>query len=790
MYHFLSLIINIFDVEMKKLLVILAFICPLMVVSQTDYSDKWEDFYSYNNVKDIVVEGNKVFALVDNAVFVYDVTTKTTQKISSINGLSGETATAIHYNKLNERLVIGYETGLIEVIDKDGKITTSPEIVNFNQTGEKKINNIFEFQNKLYLSTSFAIVVYDINKLEFGDTYFIGAASSDVLVNDITEYQNKLYAATENGIYVADATNPNLVDFNNWNLQFVGNYNNIEKFNNSLFTSRGRDLIQINGNTSSTIRSFSQNIINLKESLTSLAVSLPKEAVFMNTSSVFVNTTTPTTEFDFTLNQAFEENGIVYLATQRYGILKTQVVSLQVFEEIHPEGPLFNDAFAIDAHNNHLWIVFGGYDATYSPLSVRKGYSHFNGINWINTKYNSNFPLQNLVHVTIDKEKENKVYLSAMGATTNPDDVIAAGGLLEIENEQVLNFYHYKNSELEKIPVNHPTYTTVRISGSTFDSEGNLWVTNIGVAHRLKKLTQNGQWSSFDLSSVYKLNKFGMNEIVIDGAKTNWIGTRGNGVYIVNERGNRVKSLTTETTKGSLPNLNVRTVAADKNNRIWLGTLTGLVVFNNALGVFDSEINDAEPIIILDDGVPQKLLGDQTINSIEIDGADNKWFGTENSGVLYTNPSGQKTLAKFDKSNSPLPSNKILKIRVDDITGKVFFATGKGIVAYNSKVSPFGEELGEVYAYPNPVLKNHDEVTIDGRNGTHLPNGTNVKIVDVAGNLVYETNVVEGQQLQGGKVVWNKRNLAGNKVASGIYVVLLTTEDGSESSSTKIAVVN
>ena len=56
--------------------------------------------------------------------------------------------------------------------------------------------------------------------------------------------------------------------------------------------------------------------------------------------------------------------------------------------------------------------------------------------------------------------------------------------------------------------------------------------------------------------------------------------------------------------------------------------------------------------------------------------------------------------------------------------------------------------------------------------------------------MVYETNVVEGQQLQGGKVVWNKRNLAGNKVASGIYVVLLTTEDGSESSSTKIAVVN
>jgi hypothetical protein len=95
-----------------------------------------------------------------------------------------------------------------------------------------------------------------------------------------------------------------------------------------------------------------------------------------------------------------------------------------------------------------------------------------------------------------------------------------------------------------------------------------------------------------------------------------------------------------------------------------------------------------------------------------------------------------------------------------------------------------------VYAYPNPALKNHNQVTITGRNGTTLPKGTNVKILDVAGNLVYESNVIEGQELQGGKVVWDKTNLAGNTVASGIYVVLLANEDGLQSSTTKIAIVN
>ncbi|HHC79558.1 MAG TPA: hypothetical protein ENK46_06735, partial [Flavobacteriia bacterium] len=159
-------------------------------------------------------------------------------------------------------------------------------------------------------------------------------------------------------------------------------------------------------------------------------------------------------------------------------------------------------------------------------------------------------------------------------------------------------------------------------------------------------------------------------------------------------------------------------------------------------------------------------------------------------GVLATNPSGRETLFNFNKENSPLPSNKIIKIKVDNSSGKVFFATNKGIVAFNNNVAPFGDTLGEVYAYPNPVKKEHAFVTIDGRNGTHLPRGTNVKILDAAGRLVHETNVVEGQELKGGKVIWDKTNLAGTKVASGVYIVLLTLPDRSETSITKIAIIN
>jgi hypothetical protein len=276
----------------------------------------------------------------------------------------------------------------------------------------------------------------------------------------------------------------------------------------------------------------------------------------------------------------------------------------------------------------------------------------------------------------------------------------------------------------------------------------------------------------------------------VDQNNSVWIGTRRNGVYVYNENGDRKKALNTGAITGALPDLNVRTVAVDKSNKIWLGTKSGLVVYNNASGIFEETISEARPIIILDDGIAKKLAGDQTINTISVDGADNKWIGTDSGGVLYTSPSGQSTIANFGKQNSPLPSNRILKIKVDNNNGKVYFATDKGIVAYNSKVAPFGDTLGAVYAYPNPALKNHETVTIDGRNGTHLPKGTNVKVIDVAGNLVYETNVVEGAQLQGGKVVWDKKNLAGNLVVSGVYIVLLSNDDASETSITKIAIIN
>lgn len=773
---------------MKKNFLFFLIFIPYILFSQTDYSNRWEDFYSYNNVKDFIIVDEIIYALTDNAVFSYNLNNDEIEKLSSVNGLSGETTSAIHFNLANRRLVIGYETGLIEVLNEDGTIHIAADIVNFNQAGEKRISHISEHNNKLYLSTPFAIIVYDIDKLEFGDTYFIGANSTSVKVNQTLIFNNQIFAATESGIYQANLSNPNLIDFNNWNQSFNGSFSSIVRFNGSILVAGSTNLYRINGLNLDQVFSQNSTILNLKNYNQYLITTNQNEAIVYSNTFVELFKSTSTVNYNFKPNTATVFGNDLFIGTQEFGILKTSIQN-QNYTEIHPKGPIANNVFSISSSNKHVWFVYGGYSSAYVPLGNLKGFSHFNGSEWKSTNFTNATPIFDLSHITIDPNHENRVFISSF-ADTNSGNILSGGGLLEVVDDQMTTFYNSQNSALEDLFPTNPTRITTRVNETVFDNQGNLWVTDALGSHKLKKLSSGGSWQSFDLRSLQTNSAEEVNTIKIDNSNTVWIGTRRNGVYVYNESGDRKKALTTESTKGSLPNANVRTIAIDKNNRVWIGTLSGMVVFNNASGIFDATLYDAEPIIILDDGIPKKLLGDQTINSIAIDGADNKWFGTENGGVLYTNPNGQKILASFNKDNSPLPSNKILKISVDTSNGKVFFATDKGVVAYNSRVASFGDTLDEIYAYPNPALRKHSTITIDGKNGNHLPKGTNVKILDVAGNLVYETNVVEGQQVQGGKVVWDKRNLAGKLVASGIYIVLMSNDDASETTTTKIAIIN
>ena len=755
--------------------------------AQTDFSSSWEDFFSYHNVKDFLVNEHNIYAIADNAAFVYDMSTGLTQKISSVNGLSGKETTSLYYSDAGQQFIIGYKSGLIEIIDNRGNITVANDIERLAVTGRKMINHITEYEGMLYLSTPFGIVTYDIENLNFADTFYIDVNSQPVFVNQTTIVGETIFAATEKGIYSADINDPNLIDSNRWlqpEGELIGSFRAIATFRNRVVTCKGRELFEIiNFSELRNIDYFNSTIVSLRANDNHLCISMAKKALVMDSGWETIYQVVPNEVYDFSLTTALTKGQEIFLGTKEHGVLRQEFYS-NLFRKIHPQGPQSNKVFSIAVKNSQLWVVYGGYDLAYAPQGKTLGYDHFNGtvLNenpWKNFLYDQAYPAKDLVHITFDHKDDNKVYLSSWGS-----------GILVVENDQPTVLWDDKNSGLENLYPDGSGLKSIRINGTSFDNRGNLWVANAWVSNKIKKYDTNGNWSGYDLSSILTNPALGLNELVIDKGGSIWIGSRRNGALVFNESGSKKRALTTEATKGSLPDLNVRTLAVDRNNKVWLGTQKGLVTLNDPQGLFDSDLYDAQPVIIDDNGVPARLLGDQPVNSIAIDGADNKWFGTDTGGVIATDPSGNKTLYNFNKDNSPLPSNRILKIDVDQSTGRVFMATDHGIVAFDSKVAPYGKELDEVYAFPNPARKEHDQIIIDGRYGTGIPQGTNVKILDSSGRLVYETNVDIGQERLGGRIIWNKTNLRGAKVASGIYIVLLTSPDNSEKASTKIAVIN
>ena len=134
----------------------------------------------------------------------------------------------------------------------------------------------------------------------------------------------------------------------------------------------------------------------------------------------------------------------------------------------------------------------------------------------------------------------------------------------------------------------------------------------------------------------------------------------------------------------------------------------------------------------------------------------------------------------FTTDNSPLFSNRVHDIAINDKTGEVFFATEYGMVSYRGDAVSSGADFGNVYAFPNPVRPEYQgEITITG-----LIKDADIKITDVAGNLVYETRTL------GGQAVWNGRNRQGRRVATGVYLVFCTNDDGSKTNVTKILLIH
>lgn len=732
----------------------------------------WNGYFSYSTVKDISQSATKVYGASVNAYFNRNVTTNEIQKVTTIEGLSGQTITQIYHSNVYNKTIIGHEDGLLTVInDATGAMMDVVDILNKPSIppNMKKINHFMEYDQKLYIATDFGICVFNLATLQFGDTYFIGPNGNNISILQTTVYNQKIYAvAATYGLLKADLNNPNLIDFNQWTMDAPGNW---------VFGESIGDKVVMQ-NTSGALYSPETGFLTQLSGVAndarfidgSLVVTMANKVVILDNALNITTQVEDTILGVYNFQCATKINDKIYIGTKNDGMIAVPINNANTFKSISPNGPERNRIFALSSYKDGFWVSYGDYNATYNPYPLDSyGISKFNASTGLftNIPYSNLFNAKSITKPLVNPNNFTQVYFGS-----------SYSGVLKVENDVPNIIYNAANSSLLKIIGQVPD--DVRASALTFDKEGNLWATNALTSNGLHVLRTNGQWQGYSLPCLGD-NQLSASygRITVDKNGTKWIASNFFGVIAFNEKYNKCSIITQGVGEGNLPNVDARSVAVDTKNKLWIGTSRGLRVLSNVDSFLSQNNLESNSIIILEDNLAQELLFDQFISDIVVDGSNNKWIATFDAGVFYISPDGQKTYHIFTKENSPLPSNTVIDIEINEETGEVFFATDGGLVSYKGIPTKGKEDFENVVIYPNPVRPEFNgNVIITG-----LMDKATVKITDIEGNLVFE------KIAEGGTIEWDTRIFGKKKVASGVYMVLLSSEDGMLTKIKKVMVV-
>ena len=756
---------------------------------------QWREHIPFNIVIGVAEVGETVYAASQYGIFTYSKTDGEVNLLTRLGGLSDYEISGIKADKNSGIVLIAYSTSNIDLILADKTIINLPDIKRKNIIGGKHINDILFVGGHAYLSCEFGIVVIDLSRLEVSDTYYIGQNGQNTNVNDLAFNGSQMLAATDSGMYMANYYDPNIFNYTAWvretNLaQPIANYTSVTSFNGKFYAVKTNTAFSLDSvleyNSGIWSSAFNDNYeggrIDSYNGFLLYRNDFKISALDASKSEVYsVNTTM---YYNAKIKDGFvDDRGVFWVADKNNGLIRVSSSPYNL-QEIAPNGPKSASVWAMDSRSGSTWVASGSLNADAPNWNERNGFYLFSENTW-KTYNTSNDNIYNalvaagspsLVSVAVDPSDPGHAFFACWGV-----------GVLESRKDGGVEIYKRSNSTL----FGRTGYEDYIIAGGvTFDENNNLWVGAGGNTSPISVRRSDGSWQSFVIP-VVDLARFGVYQIIVDDFNQKWFilregASQGQGIGVFNENDpaingdDQFRRITDATGQGALPNIFVRCLAKDKDGAIWIGTDKGVSVIYNPGNVFSGNSFDSQRIILEQDGIAQYLLETEAVTAITVDGANRKWFGTTSGGVFLMSADGTKQLLNFNTSNSPLPSNYITSIAIDEKSGEVFFGTDKGIISYRGDATEGAEVCDETLVFPNPVKHDYlGQIAIRG-----LIENADVKITDVAGNLVYHTIA------NGGQAMWNGNNFNGERVQTGVYTVFVSNSDGSQTCVTKFLMAN
>ncbi len=757
----------------------------------------WRDHPNFTRCKDVAVSSDLALVAAETAVFALVLDdegrpTGETQRFGKAEGLSRADISIVALADQLGLAIVAYTEGTFDLvrIDSDGALGDVLPVTDLSEAdllGSKEPHRLVVEGERLLLCTDIGVVEYDLIALEVRDTWKLESAGEALPVRSVAKGGGQWWAATGSGLWSAPLDSPFPGNPATWTEAGLPGADLID-----LLALEGGGLVcaerregpdavwrrDPSGNWSEASAGLEEEWRRLAADGDRFWASSPFGLVQWEADGQAGPVRSEAGNVFFQPMGIAADAGAAWLANAHSGVLRLDAVGDSFDGPLAPNGPKSNACIRLDAWNEWLWVASGGTNAAGVPLYRQEGFSGRKGTWWRQIAPPAG-------------EAGGEGVQDPMEVSINPlnPEVAVFGsleeGLIEVSGNAVTKFWNPNNSPLAW----NTNWNVDRcaVPALDFDRQGNLWLANEGTESPLKMLDAEGEWHVFSLEGLGTATRF-----------TRVLATQSGQVWIALGDGQGVAVLATGDTpndpsdddfrilgqgegQGGLPSPFVYALEEDLDGEVWVGTLQGPAVFYQPSGLFEIDPIDAQQILIEQDGNFQFLLETETILDIALDGGNRKWLATVNSGVFLLSPDGREEVTHFTSAQSPLPSNEVYDVAIDQSSGLVYFATPNGITSYRGTATNFVSELGnsELTVFPNPWRPGDPpNITIDG-----LAFGSEVHIVDAAGRLVRR---LDGA---GGRVFWDMMDVQGQPVPEGVYFALAGESGGNSGGSGKMVIL-
>lgn len=769
---------------MKKYCIfLLLYILSMLTATARD----WTSYISYHDVTKVLPTASRVYAVGSGGLFTYTFGDDKVQTYSKSTGLSSTNITHIAYSEELDKLLLVYSDYNIDILDTNDSIINIPEYKN-SSFPTKDIRNITVCGEEAYLSTNSGVIVVNMRKAEYTNAYELGFRINDAIGNE-----DYIYAIGPDGIYVGDKSR-NLLDRSNWERKSTSVPIRFLSFNDEYYALATPGLY-----------SFDPEAVKLTlEVGGSFNFASPYGEYLVLTGAkqiLIVDRNGQTELLDCTndFNDLASDGKYFWAARRTLGLqaytINNDSLGVRTLEmaggSIMPNSPIRNYFNYLHYTPDNRLLVAGG-ALNYSGQTNYEGtlMIYENGI-WTNFSEDS---------IAI---KTGVVYSNMTSLVQDPTDPThhfassATAGLYEFRNGQFVQLYNNDNSPISSIYPTRASYKQYnRLTGATYDPKGNLWFFNNQVDTIIRVMTPQGTWHNFYQQTIKGYPTF--DNYLFDSrgwvwmTHRRWAGTNYAGIACLNYNGTLTNKNDDHFTfcstftdqNGTTTQLSLLYhFAFDKNDQLWIGTDQGVFVLRDPTTIFDGKQTFHRPLIPRNDGTnyADYLLDGVPVKCIAVDGANRKWLGTTNNGLYLVSPDGLEILEHFTAANSPLLSDCILSLAIRPDNGLLMIGTDLGLMSYRADATEPAETLDEsnIKVFPNPVRPDYNgKIRITG-----FTYDSDVKIATTSGQVV-----AQGTSL-GGTFVWDGRNKAGDRVATGVYLVIASDADGKNGVVGKFVVV-